>query len=131
MTVARILDRKGRSVVTTMPHASLQDIAQELTQNGIGALVVVNSSGNIEGIISERDIVTAVANYGALALSDAAMRYMTPQPPIIEETELGRCRDGAHDSSAPQTFAGCQRRTLGGARLDWRRGETSHRDDRI
>lgn len=87
MTVARILDRKGRSVVTTMPHVSLQDIAQELTQNGIGALVVVNSNGNIEGIISERDIVTAVANYGALALSDAALRYMTPQPPIIEETD--------------------------------------------
>ena len=87
MTIARILESKGRRVVTTMPHVSLQDIAQELAQNGIGALVVVNSNGDIEGIISERDIVTAIANYGALALADAALRYMTPQPPIIEETD--------------------------------------------
>jgi CBS domain-containing protein len=85
MTVARILDGKGHSVVTATPYASLQEIAQELAQNSIGALVVVNASGHVEGIISERDIVTAIANYGALALDDVALRHMAPQPPIVEE----------------------------------------------
>jgi CBS domain-containing protein len=87
MTVARILNSKGRKVVTTNPQASLQEIAQQLTQNKIGALIVVNAQGEIEGIISERDIVAAIANYGALALADAASRHMTVQPPAIEESD--------------------------------------------
>jgi CBS domain-containing protein len=87
MTVARILKNKGRKVVTTDPHASLQEIAQELTLNKVGALIVVSSDGSIEGIISERDIVAAIANYGALALADAAMQHMTPQPPCVEESD--------------------------------------------
>lgn len=87
MTVARILNNKGWKVLTTPPHASLREIAQELTQNGIGALIVVNSNGGIEGVISERDIVTAIANHGPPALADAALRHMTPQPPIVEETD--------------------------------------------
>jgi CBS domain-containing protein len=87
MTVARILDDKGHRVVTTTPYASLQDIARELAQNGIGALVIVNSNGDVEGTISERDIVAAIASYGALALADTALRHMAPRPPIIEERD--------------------------------------------
>jgi len=87
MTVAHILNSKGRSVVTATLDASLQDIALELARNGIGALIVINSDGEIEGAISERDIVTAIAANGASALQESAAQHMTPQPPCVAETD--------------------------------------------
>jgi CBS domain-containing protein len=87
MTVAHILNSKGRSVVTATPDASLQAIALELARNGIGALIVINSDGEIEGAISERDIVTAIASNGASALEESVAQHMTPQPPFVAETD--------------------------------------------
>lgn len=87
MTVAHILNSKGRSVVTATPDASLQDIALELARNGIGALIVINSDGEIEGAISERDIVTAIASSGASALEESAAQHMMPQPPFVADTD--------------------------------------------
>ena len=39
MTVARILANKGRSVVTTRPERTLQEVSVELMRHGIGALL--------------------------------------------------------------------------------------------
>ena len=61
MTVARILANKGRSVVTTLPERTLQEVSVELMRHGIGALVVVDANDDIVGLISERDVVMAVA----------------------------------------------------------------------
>ena len=77
MTVARILANKGRSVVTTLPERTLQEVSVELMRHGIGALVVVDANDNIVGLVSERDIVMAVADHGPGALLDAVARHMT------------------------------------------------------
>lgn len=79
MTVARILAVKGRDVVTTQPHRTLREVADLLAHKSIGAVLVTSSDGHVLGIISERDIVRAVANAGASALDDAASRHMTSQ----------------------------------------------------
>ena len=48
-----------------------------LSDKGIGALVVTGANGEILGIISERDIVRAIAREGAASLDHAVSRYMT------------------------------------------------------
>ena len=77
MTVARILAVKGRDVFTTHPHRTLQETARLLSNKGVGALVVTGADGAVLGIISERDIVRALADGGAAALDDSVSRHMT------------------------------------------------------
>jgi CBS domain-containing protein len=87
MTVARILANKGRSVVTTLPERTLQEVSVELMRHGIGALVVVDANDDIVGLISERDVVMAVADHGPRALLDAVARHMTANPRAATEDD--------------------------------------------
>jgi len=87
MTVARILATKGRGVVTTLPERTLQEVSVELMRHGIGALVVVDANDDIVGLISERDVVVAVAYHGPDALLDAVARHMTANPRAATEDD--------------------------------------------
>ena len=64
MTVAAILKSKGTHVETVRPDAMLRIVAWDLKVKGIGALVVSRDDAGILGIISERDIVRALADHG-------------------------------------------------------------------
>ena len=76
MTVARIIEDKGRSVVTISAKATLADIAATLSERRIGAVVVTEKDA-IKGIVSERDIVRALAKHGGAALAMSAAEWMT------------------------------------------------------
>ena len=76
MTVARIISEKGRNVVTTSAKVTLADIAATLSEKRIGAVVVMEKDA-IKGIVSERDIVRAVAKHGGAGLQMAAAEWMT------------------------------------------------------
>ncbi len=76
MTVANIINEKGRDVVTTSPDRSLAEVAAILSEKRIGAIVVVEND-TIQGIISERDIVRALASHGSEALRKLAADCMT------------------------------------------------------
>lgn len=76
MTVKRIIGEKGRDVATVAPDATLASIAATLAEKKIGAVVVVEG-GAIRGIVSERDIVRAVARRGGDVLSKSAREWMT------------------------------------------------------
>ena len=77
MNVEIILKTKGNEVATTKPDATLADVAGELSSRRIGALVVSGDGQSVDGIISERDIVRAVAESGAEALSKPVSTAMT------------------------------------------------------
>jgi CBS domain-containing protein len=79
MTVARILDEKGRDVFTTQPHRTLKEVIGLLAEKGVGAVVVSDASLSVLGILSERDVVRVLAKQGASALDDPVSRYMTPK----------------------------------------------------
>jgi CBS domain-containing protein len=76
MSVGRILAMKGVDVYTATPGQTLQDVAAELADKGIGALVVLGESGEVVGLIGERDIVSAVARHGAAALQQEVASHM-------------------------------------------------------
>jgi CBS domain-containing protein len=77
MHVRAILDQKGRKVLTIRPDATLHDAARSLHDNKIGALVVLGVNEHIKGILSERDIINAVARYGSSALDKNVSQVMT------------------------------------------------------
>ncbi|MCW2308454.1 CBS domain-containing protein [Rhodobium gokarnense] len=94
MTVAAILSDKGREVITASPEATLSEVCETLAARKIGAIVLTGEGGSIAGIVSERDVVRAVANGGAGALETAAADHMTrsvvtcsPQETINEVME--------------------------------------------
>jgi len=77
MTVAAILDHKGHEIVSTRPDDTLTVISQLLAQHRIGAVLVRDAAGGVLGILSERDIVRAIATHGAQALAMTASAVMT------------------------------------------------------
>ena len=77
MTVKTILSLKGGDVATIEPTASLATAAEVLAERRIGALVVMDSADRVAGMLSERDIVRALAERGPAALDERLDRAMT------------------------------------------------------
>jgi CBS domain-containing protein len=84
MSIQNILDRKGAEVVTIRATDTVQSAADRMLKRGIAALVV-KSGDAITGLISEREIVHAVARHGngalALAVLDVAAHAMVKVEP--------------------------------------------------
>ena len=64
MSVEGILRRKGRKVFTVSQAAPVPDAVDQMKRDKVGALVVSDDGHVIQGIISERDILDALASYG-------------------------------------------------------------------
>jgi CBS domain-containing protein len=77
MTVAHILNAKGRDVIIATPDEKLKNVADTLAKKRIGAIVIIDREGGIAGIVSERDVVRAIATMGAAALDKPASQFMT------------------------------------------------------
>lgn len=86
MLVAEILKGKGGDVFTLSPDTSLKDASQELDRKQVGALIVCRGD-QVVGVLSERDIVRAIARDGAEALTRPASVYMTSEVVFAEPAE--------------------------------------------
>jgi CBS domain-containing protein len=86
MNVASILKSKGRAVSTVRPNATLLDITKKLAPKKIGAVIVVGDNGHVDGIISERDVIRALSDHGAQALSLTVSEVMTRTVVACQET---------------------------------------------
>jgi CBS domain-containing protein len=87
MQVRHILQGKGRDIVAITTTATIAEAARLLTDRRIGALVVKDGAGALVGIISERDLVHAIARAGAAALTATVADHMTPEPETCVETD--------------------------------------------
>jgi CBS domain-containing protein len=87
MTVSIILAGKGREVVTIEPGASLAAAVALLAEKRIGAVLILGPDRRIAGILSERDIVRALAERGAAALEEPVSRTMTRKVSTCNESE--------------------------------------------
>jgi CBS domain-containing protein len=87
MTVSNILADKGRDIVTIEPSASLAEAIKVLAEKRIGAALVLGADRRIAGIISERDIVRALADRGAAMLDEPVSQTMTRKVETCNESE--------------------------------------------
>ena len=77
MNVETILRDKGRWVATIRPEATIAEAVKQLSVQNVGALVVSDDGDGIDGILSERDIVQALAEHGAELLNESVAAAMT------------------------------------------------------
>jgi len=77
MNVETILRNKGDRVATILPEATIAEAVERLNRERIGALVVSADGNSVDGMLSERDIVTALNDYGEALLSRPVDEVMT------------------------------------------------------
>jgi CBS domain-containing protein len=77
MFVSDILLQKGGLVFTVPPGTTVAQISQQLTTRRIGSVLVVDRLDHVVGIVSERDLVHAMAINGRSALELEASDVMT------------------------------------------------------
>jgi CBS domain-containing protein len=77
MNVETILNTKGRSVVTIAPEATIGEAVALLKGKGIGAIVVSADGTTVAGILSERDVVHALADRGPAVMAIPVSALMT------------------------------------------------------
>ena len=77
MFVSDILAEKGGLVYTVTPGTTVGDIARQLSTRRIGSVLVVDRLDQVAGIVSERDLVHAIATHGTPALTLEATHVMT------------------------------------------------------
>ncbi|WP_430395534.1 CBS domain-containing protein [Ferrovibrio sp.] len=65
MNVAMILKDKGGAMISARPGDTVAAACRLLAGHGIGAVLILNPDGAIAGILSERDVVRGLAQYGA------------------------------------------------------------------
>ena len=76
MLVSQILRTKGDTVFTVGPGETIAAVTALLHSRRVGALIVLDAE-RVVGIVSERDVVRAVAEGGAAALGQVVARVMT------------------------------------------------------
>ena len=77
MKIADILNRKGHTVYSVLEWQTIREVVEELGATGTGALLVMGSSGEIRGIVSERDIVRAMRTNRADLMRTPVSEVMT------------------------------------------------------
>jgi CBS domain-containing protein len=77
MNVKAILAAKGGDIICIEPTADLAAAAKLLSAHRIGAVLIRGAGGRLAGILSERDIVRALAEHGAGALALPVGQVMT------------------------------------------------------
>lgn len=95
MTIASVLREKGNTIVSVLPETPIMEIVETISSRRIGAVLVLDASGQLAGIVSERDVVKALARKGAevhtLSAADvmtATVTTVTPQTSINQAMEL-------------------------------------------
>ena len=79
MQVSVLLQAKGNDVVSVAPDLATSEVVAVLAEHRIGAVVVSADGRHIDGVLSERDVVRAIARDGAGVLDEPARRWMTAE----------------------------------------------------
>src|SRR5258708_10403293 len=89
MRISDILRAKGGQVVTVIPDTDVRHLLTVLAEHRIGAVVVSHNGTSVDGIVSERDIVRALAERGASMMSEAITAIYTAEVrTVTPETQL-------------------------------------------
>lgn len=86
MKVSDLLTTKGREVATIPRESSITEALGVLKERRIGAIVVTGETPPLVGILSERDIVRALATTGADTMNATVGDLMTGDVTVCAET---------------------------------------------
>ena len=79
MAVVRdLLNRKGTSIVSIVPTATVLEAARLMNDRSVGGVLVVNDAGALLGIFTERDILRRVVAAGLAPESTKVSEVFTP-----------------------------------------------------
>ncbi len=81
MTVEAILKNKGRNVFTVRPEHSVAEAAALMSAKKVGVAVVCDAKGRIQGVVSERDVVNGITQYGK-GIVDMPVRNIMSAPVV-------------------------------------------------
>ena len=84
MRIRDILQEKGTKVVTIEAGATIHDAINILNKHKIGALIVLGESEEIEGIITERDVLRVCGNH-CVRLTDAQTPEESVCPSLVQD----------------------------------------------
>lgn len=76
MRISDVLKGKGAGVLTVTPETLVSELLTGLVTRNVGAMVVVGPDG-VVGMVSERDVVRKLHEYGAAALGRPVADIMT------------------------------------------------------
>ena len=76
-TVRKLIEGKGDDVISIRPEQTLSEAVAVLKDKRIGALLVVDQTGSLRGILSERDIVRKLAETPGQTLPQKVSENMT------------------------------------------------------
>ena len=89
MRITDVLRVKGAQVVTVTPDTTVRRLLTVLAEHRIGAVVVSGDGASVDGIVSERDIVRALALRGTAVMSEQVTAiYTADVHTVTPETEL-------------------------------------------
>ncbi|MCC2110831.1 MAG: CBS domain-containing protein [Hyphomicrobiales bacterium] len=87
MNVAAILADKGHEIFTATPEQTLDEICRFLAEKRIGAALITDPQEKLVGIVTERDIVRAIARKGGAVLKSRVAAYMTQKVVTCTESD--------------------------------------------
>ncbi|UPK72059.1 CBS domain-containing protein [Chitinophaga filiformis] len=91
-TVRNILQIKGNMVYTICTTCSVYEALEVLEEKNLGALVVVDESGQLIGIFTERDYARKVILKGRSSKETLVRDIMTDSPVFVTpDTEVEHC----------------------------------------
>jgi CBS domain-containing protein len=113
MRISDVLRVKGAQVVTVSPEMTVQQLLGVLAKHRIGAVVVSRDGTSVDGIVSERDIVRALAQRGIAVISEQVTAIYTAEvhtvTPETELEEVARMMTERRVRHAPVTVDGALR----------------------
>lgn len=79
MTVRLLMNSKegGGEVVSVSPSTTVEELAGVLVKHRIGAALVRDGKGNVQGLISERDVIHGIAEHGKGTTQKPVSEFMT------------------------------------------------------
>ncbi|WP_170481434.1 CBS domain-containing protein [Ruegeria conchae] len=78
-TVAKLLEGKGDAVFSVRPNETIHTVVNILKEKHIGAVLVTDQNGALQGILSERDIVRRMADTPGQTLPQSVEDLMTKE----------------------------------------------------
>lgn len=87
ITIREILNGKGNRIVSVGSRATLADAARCMSEQGVGALAVCDGE-EVAGMLSERDLVLALAGHRAEAAAMSVAAAMRPAAEIGPDDEI-------------------------------------------